>query len=69
MKPQRNEHPIQVRFPSDVREALRQLAQQHERSFNGEVIWGLRQYLAQQHQQQHTESAEQGDATGGTAPD
>jgi predicted transcriptional regulator len=69
MKPKRDNHPIQVRFPLDVHAAMRQLAQQHERSFNGEVVWALRQYLAQQDQQQHTERAGQADAIGRTAPD
>ena len=65
MKQKRDDHPIQVRFPTDVLEALRKLAQQHERSFNGEVIWGLRQYMAQQRK----ESVGHTDATGGTTSD
>jgi hypothetical protein len=69
MRQKRDEHPIQVRFPPDVHAALRQLAQQHERSFNGEVIWGLRQYMAQQDQEQLTERAGRDDATSGTTPD
>jgi hypothetical protein len=35
---------ISIRFPLDVVHALRKLAKQHERSFNGEVIWALREY-------------------------
>jgi hypothetical protein len=62
MKPKRNEQPIQVRFPFDILEELRQLARTHERSFNGEIIWGLRQYIAQQRKetedQDPTESKE-----------
>ncbi len=38
----------QVRFPFDVLEAIKQLA--HQRSFNGEVIWALRQYIETQRQ-------------------
>ena len=38
----------QVRFPPDVWEEIKRLALQHERSFNGEVIWALRSYIAQQ---------------------
>jgi hypothetical protein len=36
----------QVRFPPDVLEAIRQFAKEDQRSFNGEVIWILREYLA-----------------------
>lgn len=39
------EKKIQVRFPADVWEELKKLAELHERSFNGEVIWALRQYI------------------------
>jgi hypothetical protein len=42
------EKKIQVRFPTDVWEAMKQLAIQHERSFNGEVLWALRAYITQQ---------------------
>ncbi len=36
---------ISIRFPLDVLNAIRALAKQHERSFNGEVIWALREYV------------------------
>ena len=42
------EQRISIRFPLDVLAGLREAARQHERSFNGEVIWALRIYLAQQ---------------------
>ena len=42
---------ITIRFPADVLAALRELAKAHERSFNGEVIWALRTYMAQQKDQ------------------
>ena len=38
------ERRISIRFPLDVITAIRALATQHERSFNGEVIWALREY-------------------------
>jgi hypothetical protein len=41
---QKSERRISIRFPLDVLEAIRSLAKQHERSFNGEVIWALRVY-------------------------
>ncbi|HLY32714.1 MAG TPA: Arc family DNA-binding protein [Ktedonobacterales bacterium] len=43
---QRPERPITIRFPLDVLETIRRLAKQHERSFNGEVVWALREYGA-----------------------
>ena len=39
---------VQVRFPHDVWEEMRQLASNHERSTNGEIIWALREYIKQQ---------------------
>lgn len=43
-----NESKIQVRFPHDVWEEMKQLAADHERSTNGEIIWALRAYIQQQ---------------------
>jgi hypothetical protein len=36
---------ISIRFPLDVLNAIRMLAKQHERSFNGEVVWALREFM------------------------
>lgn len=36
---------INTRYPEDVLEGIRELANKHGRSFNGEVIWALRQYI------------------------
>jgi hypothetical protein len=44
MKDKQPEQKITIRFPLDVLEAIRQLARVHDRSFNGEVIWALREY-------------------------
>jgi hypothetical protein len=41
---QKGERRISIRFPLDVLAAIRALARKHERSFNGEVIWALREY-------------------------
>jgi len=38
---------INTRYPEDVLRDMRKLSEQHERSFNGEVIWALRQYIEQ----------------------
>lgn len=63
MKQRREEQAIQVRFPLDLLEEIRRLAHMHERSFNGEVIWGLRCYAEQQRKER-----EERDAAGGAAP-
>ena len=39
---------INTRYPPDLLEELRKLAQEHERSLNGEIVWALRQYVEQQ---------------------
>jgi hypothetical protein len=41
---QKGERRISIRFPLDVLAMIRTLAKKHERSFNGEVIWALREY-------------------------
>jgi hypothetical protein len=43
-----SEQRISIRFPLDVLDAIRALAKQHERSFNGEIIWALREYAQRQ---------------------
>ncbi|MGO8950429.1 MAG: Arc family DNA-binding protein [Ktedonobacterales bacterium] len=35
---------ITIRVPLDIAEVLRQLARQHDRSLNGEIVWALREY-------------------------
>jgi hypothetical protein len=42
---QKGERRISIRFPLDVLAAIRALAKKHERSFNGEIIWALREYI------------------------
>jgi len=39
---------INTRYPPSLLEELRKLAEEHERSLNGEIIWALREYVAQQ---------------------
>lgn len=36
-----------VRFPLDVLTAIKQLAKEDKRSINSEIIWIIREYLAQ----------------------
>jgi len=38
-------------YPLEVIERIRQLAAEHGRSLNGEIVWGLRQYIARQDRQ------------------
>jgi hypothetical protein len=38
---------INTRYPQDVLEVIRQFAQEDSRSFNGMVIWILREYIKQ----------------------
>lgn len=47
MEKKNKEQRISIRFPLDLLEAIRKRAKEHERSFNGEVIWMLRILLKQ----------------------
>jgi hypothetical protein len=44
-KTEKGERRISIRFPLDVVTTIRALAKKHERSFNGEIIWALREYI------------------------
>ena len=37
---------ITLRMPADVAEGMKQSAQENDRSFNGEIVRALRDYLA-----------------------
>ena len=50
---QKGERRISIRFPLDVLAAIRSLAKQQERSFNGEVVWALREYVARSDAERH----------------
>jgi hypothetical protein len=50
MGKQRTEVKITLRVPSDVAEAMKQLAREHARSLNGELAWALQGYIARQQQ-------------------
>jgi hypothetical protein len=43
-----NEVRITFRLPQEVADAMRRLAEDHDRSLNGEVVWALRQYIRSQ---------------------
>jgi hypothetical protein len=40
--------PLGTRYPPEVLAEMKRLAREHNRSFNGEVIWALRYYIAAQ---------------------
>ena len=40
---EKSERRISIRFPLDVLAAIRARAKKHERSFNLEIIWSLRE--------------------------
>jgi len=41
---------ITIRIPAEIAELLRQLAKQHDRSLNGEIVRALREY-AEKHRE------------------
>lgn len=47
---ERNEHIVSTntRYPKELHDALQQLARDHKRSFNGEVMWALQRYISQE---------------------
>jgi hypothetical protein len=45
-------------YPEDLLDRLRQLAAQHQRSLNGELVWALEQYAAQQESAQREGDAD-----------
>jgi len=44
---------ITTRYPKEMVKVLKQLAQDHHRSFNGEVIEALQTYINQQKAREH----------------
>jgi hypothetical protein len=53
MHAQESKQKITLLVPSPLVSQLKQVAKRHQRSFTGEVIWALQQYL------QHIETQEQ----------
>ncbi len=39
---------VTVLIPAEIVAYLKQVAEQHQRSFNRELVWALQQYLEQQ---------------------
>lgn len=46
---------ISIRFPREIAEAIRRLAQEHDRSINGEVVRAVREYITRQLRQRKRE--------------
>jgi predicted transcriptional regulator len=42
---EKNSRATTIRYPKEMGDALKQLAQEHHRSFNGEVIQALHDYI------------------------
>ena len=58
----RETHPIihlTIRLPAEIAELLRQLAKQHDRSLNGEIVRALREYTEQYAEQHQGREGEQ----------
>jgi len=41
---------INTRYPNDLLDTLRVLAQHHQRSLNSEIVWALQDYVSRQRQ-------------------
>jgi predicted transcriptional regulator len=41
----REHEPLTVRFPRELLERMRELAAQHDRSLNGEIVRAVREYV------------------------
>jgi predicted transcriptional regulator len=48
MSTERDAVRISIRFPREVAETLRRLAQAHDRSVNGEMVRAAREHIARQ---------------------
>lgn len=48
MREKQAEAKLNVRFPLEVMQALRELARKHQRSLNGEIVWIMREYIERQ---------------------
>ena len=43
-----NKQKVTIFIPVEIVEQLRQEAKKHQRSFNGELVWALQEYLEKQ---------------------
>lgn len=52
MDTQHEDVKLTVRIPAEIAEAMRQLAKQHDRSLNGELVRAMREYIEKYQQRQ-----------------
>ena len=50
---------VTIRVPSNIAEQLRRLAKEHDRSLNGEIVRGLREYVERQQQRQERQQRQE----------
>jgi len=48
MEPKIEQQKVTFVYPKTVLESMRHLAKAHQRSLIGEIVWALRQYIAQE---------------------
>lgn len=48
MNTEKNKQKVTVLIPFEIVTQIKHEAQKHQRSFNGELVWALQQYLEQQ---------------------
>jgi hypothetical protein len=48
MEQKQGKQKVTVLIPAEIVMQLKQVARKHQRSFNGELIWALQQYLMEQ---------------------
>lgn len=48
MDKQHEDSKITLRVPPEVAETMKQLAREHARSLNGELVWAIQEYIARQ---------------------
>ncbi|HKW22265.1 MAG TPA: Arc family DNA-binding protein [Ktedonobacterales bacterium] len=51
MSEQREEVKITLRVSTELAEAMKRLAREHDRSLNGELVRAIREYIARQRKQ------------------
>jgi predicted transcriptional regulator len=51
MDKRQEEVKITLRAPSELAEAMKRLAREHDRSLNGELVRAIREYIARQQKQ------------------
>jgi len=53
------QHKITLSIPRETRDAMNELARQHQRSFTKELVWALQEYVRREHQREQQWKGEQ----------